>query len=55
MSLLVKRSGLENTKKKMSHMVGKQEGKSGMGWLPQSQANFNEMVGNIFYRIKVCM
>ena len=40
MSLLVKRTGLENTKKKMSHMVGKQEGKSGIGWLPQSQANF---------------
>ena len=41
--------------KKMSDMDGRQEGISGMGWLPQSQANFNEMVGNIFYKIKVSM
>ena len=56
--LVSQKKWLANTKKKVNHMDGKQEGKSGMAWLPQSQANlmtFNEVVGNIFYKMKVCM
>ena len=70
--LVTQKKWQANTKPKVNHVDGnifynldfisltlwQQEGKSGMAWLPQSQANlmtFNEVVGNIFYKMKVCM